>query len=133
MIITLFLWVVESCSRIHVDKFIYYVNTILDAERFSIFRNIFLFLETFKYLTSRIICMLNELFGSKIKVKILSEMGRRPYKEFYLNELSKTLKIGLGRTKTILDDMASSKVLEKRRSGNRILYKQPPVRDQWYC
>lgn len=67
--------------------------------------------------------MLSELFGSKIKVVILSEIGRKPYKEFYLNELSKILKIGLGRTKNILDELASSKILEKKRSGNRILFK----------
>lgn len=67
--------------------------------------------------------MLDKLFGSKVKVRILSEIGKRPYKEFYLNELSKTLKIGLGRTKDILDELASFKILNKRRSGNRILFK----------
>jgi len=67
--------------------------------------------------------MLEKLFGSKIGVKILSEMGKKPYKEFYLNELSKNLKIGLGRTKTILDDFASLNILKRRKDGNRIFFK----------
>ncbi len=67
--------------------------------------------------------MFERLFGSKVGVKVLLEFGRKPHKEFYLNELSKTLKIGLGRTKAILDDLADSKILVKRKSGNRVLFK----------
>lgn len=69
------------------------------------------------------IFMLEKLFGSKVGVKILSEMGKNPYKEFYLNELSKNLKIGLGRTKTILDNLVDLNILKKRKSGNRFFLK----------
>lgn len=67
--------------------------------------------------------MLEKIFSSRIGVKVLIEIGRKPYKEFYLNELSKNLKIGLGRTKTILDDLVREGILVKNNSGNRILYR----------
>jgi len=67
--------------------------------------------------------MIEEIFASKVATKVLLHIGGKPYKEFYLNEISKELKIGLGRTKTILEDLNKSKILVRRRSGNRLLYK----------
>jgi len=66
---------------------------------------------------------IENIFSSKVATKILLHIGRRPYKEFYLNEISKELKIGLGRTNTLLEDFTKYKILIKRRSGNRLLYK----------
>lgn len=70
--------------------------------------------------------MIEDIFGSRVGLKIILEFGRYPYKEFYLNELSKNLKIGLGRTKTILEKLEKKGVLEKKRDGNRILFKLNP-------
>jgi predicted nucleotidyltransferase len=67
--------------------------------------------------------MIENIFTSKVASKIILYVGRRPYREFYLNEISKDLRIGLGRTKTILEYMNKLKILTKRKSGNRILYK----------
>ena len=33
--------------------------------------------------------MIEYIFSSKVGSKILTTMGRKPYKEFYLNELSR--------------------------------------------
>ena len=70
--------------------------------------------------------MIEKIFGSRVGSKIIMHMGRRPYREFYLNELSTELKIGLGRTKTILDNLTGYRVLLKRTSGNRHLFRLNP-------
>lgn len=67
--------------------------------------------------------MMENIFSSRVATKILLHIGRKPYKEFYLNEISKELKIGLGRTKTILEGLNKSKILLMKKSGNRLLYK----------
>lgn len=66
--------------------------------------------------------MLEDIFGSKIGTRILLEIGRKPYKEFYLSELSKSLKIGLGRTSTILGDLTKRGILTRRRTGKTVLF-----------
>jgi len=70
--------------------------------------------------------MIEYIFSSKVGSKILTTMGRKPYKEFYLNELSKELHIGLGRTKTILDKLSDERILLRRKSGNRHLFRLNP-------
>ncbi len=70
--------------------------------------------------------MIESIFSSRVGTKILLHFGRWPYKEFYLNELSKELKIGLGRTKTLLDNYTKEAVLIKRKNGNRLLFKLNP-------
>lgn len=67
--------------------------------------------------------MLEDIFGSKVGVKILLHVGRSPYKEFYLNELSKNLGVGLGRTATLLEILAREDVMTRKKSGNRLLYR----------
>jgi len=67
--------------------------------------------------------MLEDIFGSKIGVKILAHVGRKPYREFYLNELSKNLGIGLGRTATLLENLVRENVMTRKKSGNRLLYR----------
>lgn len=70
--------------------------------------------------------MIENIFSSRVGSKILIHIGRKPYKEFYLNELSKRLEIGLGRTKTILDNLSKERILLKRKSGNRYLFRLNP-------
>lgn len=67
--------------------------------------------------------MLEDLLGSRVGMKILLEIGRRPYEEFYLGELSKTLGIGMGRAKALLERFENKSVLKSHRSGKTILYK----------
>jgi len=67
--------------------------------------------------------MLENIFSSRVGTKIILEIGRKPYKEFYLYELSKSLKIGMGRSSTLLENFTKKNVLKSRKGGKTILYR----------
>ncbi|MBL7160674.1 MAG: nucleotidyltransferase domain-containing protein [Candidatus Aenigmarchaeota archaeon] len=67
--------------------------------------------------------MLEKIFSSRVGTRLVLKMGREPYREFYLYQLSKELNIGLGRTKTLLEALKSEGLLTSFRSGKRIMYR----------
>jgi len=67
--------------------------------------------------------MLEEIFSSRIGTKLILKIGREAYREFYLYQLSKELKIGLGRTKTLLENLKNKDILISTKKGRTIFYK----------
>lgn len=88
----------------------------------SIYRKKFLFLERFIKFAYELISMMEKMF-SKVGSKILFAMARRPYEDLYLNRLSSELGVGLGGTRDLLHKFEKNGLLNKRRDGNRILYR----------
>lgn len=67
--------------------------------------------------------MLEDIFSSRVGTRVVLKMGREAYRQFYLYQLSKELKTGLGRTKTILEMLRRQGVLLSTKNGKRIEYK----------
>ncbi len=66
--------------------------------------------------------MLEKIFSSRVGTRLVLKMGREPYRQFYLYQLSKELKTGLGRTRTILEELKGQGILLSEKSGKRIIY-----------
>ena len=67
--------------------------------------------------------MLEGILNSRVGTRMLMRIGRAPYEEVYLNQLSRELCVGLGRAQELLNSLAAAGVLSKARSGNRLMYK----------
>ena len=67
--------------------------------------------------------MLEKIFSSRVGTRLVLKMCREPYREFYLYQLSKELRIGLGRAKTLLETLKREGVLVSSKSGKRIIYR----------
>ncbi len=67
--------------------------------------------------------MLEELFSSRVGTKLALALGRQPYREVYVYQLSKELGVGLGRTKQLMERLGKIGVVTSSRSGRTILYR----------
>lgn len=67
--------------------------------------------------------MIEEIMGSKTKVKILRKLSETPAREFTLNEISSALKLSNGSVLPSLKQLADARALVTRKSGRSVLYR----------
>jgi len=67
--------------------------------------------------------MIEEMLGSKTKVKILRKLSETPAREFTLNELSSALKLSHGSVLPSLKQLADARALVTKRAGRSVLYR----------
>jgi len=67
--------------------------------------------------------MIEEILGSKTKVKILRKLSETQAREFTLNEISSALKLSNGSVLPSLKQLADARALVTRKSGRSVLYR----------
>ena len=70
--------------------------------------------------------MLEKLFTSKVRVKLLKLLVLNPDREFYIRELERELKENVNSIRRQLNNLEKIEIVKKRKEGNLLLYSFNP-------